>query len=153
MGDFWDYTQPKGAVLLAGTVLEDSASGAAVPGFGGHTLVQLVLDVTACDGGAVDDKLDVLVDRRTSGGGWVNVAQFPQVAGNAANKTYVAVLDHRLVTAVPAVVTGDLSADAGADTVRPLIQGDELRARVVTTKVSDPVAKWAFTVTAHGERL
>jgi hypothetical protein len=148
MSDFWDFMQPKGVNLMSETALTEDKTGT-TRGAVGQGLAQVTLDCIACAGSAtVADKLDVYVDRSPDGVSWVNAAHFPQIAGNAAAKKYVAYLDHQHV-ASPATTTTDVSADLAANTVRPALQGGYWRARAVLT--IDDAPEWEFSVGVHGE--
>jgi len=147
MSDFWDFMQPKGGNLLNETALATDKTGSTLAGVV-QGLAQVALVCTACAGGVAGDKLDVYVDRSADGVSWINVAHFPQIAGDAAAKKYVAYLDHQHL-ATPATTCADLSADVAVNTVRPAVQGGYWRARADLTIVGTPA--WAFSVGVHGE--
>ena len=158
MGDFWDPMKAvfssQSAVLAPSTVVDgDPVTGDAVAGFAFRRLVQITLEVTPADGDS-DDKLDVYVDRSVDGAVWTNAVHFPQVLGDGGAKRYLATLDHTTTTA--AATTLDYSGDAAANVVRPLVQGDQLRVRLVPTfpvevPADDPAPSFTASVVAIGE--
>jgi hypothetical protein len=157
MADFWDFLKdasPSKSATLAEVAADAEVAAVfdAVVGFGPYRAVQLLLKVRGCTGGAVADKLDVFVDRSADGIGWVNVAHFTQVDGNASTPMLLAVvLDHTTPGFGNSDADVDVSADLAESIARPWVMGDQFRVRSAQTVVSEPAPTWSWLVEAHGE--
>lgn len=101
--------------------------------------IAFTLDVTAGQTDATDT-LDVAVQTTIDGSTWLTVVQFTQIAGNAADKTYI-----EKISRTAAEAGFEIATALSAGEVRNLI-GDTWRVSYVVAETND--ASFTFSVTA-----
>jgi hypothetical protein len=130
--------------LAASAARTASATGDGVDIKGYWNKALLYFDVTD-QATEVGDTLDVYVDVSPDGGTtWINAAHFTQVVGNGSASSEIAVLN----AATPGTSTVVVTASAAAAAVRPMVFGNQMRARWAITDTGTDNASFTFSVTA-----
>ena len=123
------YTKPhlQAVTLYSFTSGSDNATSTTTEGLGPFTECDVLLDVTAQAG--TTPTLDILVDGRYDGTNFINIAKYTQVGGTTGK--YAVHLSKKQGSGEV-----NVSADAGAGTIRAIGFGDALRVRRVIAGTS-----------------